>query len=90
MRPDGRLGQCLQASKKALYLIYNKNERPQKSLGQNRQQLKQEQLILLTTNFTIMRMEKEMKYEAPVVEVLLAEVEQGFISSGTDKEDTDW
>ena len=37
-----------------------------------------------------MNMEKEMKYEAPVVEILLAEVEQGFISSGTDKEDTDW
>ncbi len=37
-----------------------------------------------------MNMEKEMKYEAPVVEVLLTEVEQGFISSGTDKEDTDW
>lgn len=38
----------------------------------------------------IMKMEKEMKYEAPEVEVLLAEVEQGFISSGTDKEDEDW
>ena len=38
----------------------------------------------------IMKMEKEMKYEAPEVEVLLAEVEQGFISSGTDKEDGDW
>ena len=38
----------------------------------------------------IMKMEKEMMYEAPAVEVLLTEVEQGFISSGTDKEDTDW
>ena len=38
----------------------------------------------------IMKMEIEMKYEAPEVEVLLAEVEQGFISSGTDQEPTDW
>lgn len=37
-----------------------------------------------------MKMEKEMKYEAPAVEVLEVEIEKGFIASGTDKEDTDW
>ena len=44
----------------------------------------------------IMKMEKEMKYEAPEVEVLEVEIELGFAGSpdggihDTDKEPTDW
>ena len=38
-------------------------------------------LILLTTNFMIMKMENEMKYVAPEVEVLEIEVEAGFEGS---------
>ena len=44
-----------------------------------------QQFILLTTNFfTIMNMEKEMMYVAPVVEVLEVEVEKGFEVSNPD------
>ena len=46
----------------------------------------------------IMKMEKEMKYEAPEVEVLEVEIELGFAGSpadpggihDTDKEPSDW
>jgi len=43
---------------------------------------KEQFILLLTTNFTIMNMEKEMKYEAPAVEVLEVMVETGFAGSG--------
>jgi len=42
---------------------------------------KKQFILLLTTNFTIMNMEKEMMYEAPLVEVFTVEVEQGFAGS---------
>ena len=51
---------------------------------------RKQQFILLTTNFTIMNMEKEMKYVAPAVEVLEVEMEKGFQASGEfDIEDGD-
>jgi len=42
---------------------------------------RKQQFILLTTNFMIMKMGKEMKYESPEVEVLEVEIELGFAVS---------